>query len=458
MRDKLHEMNLKTSGHMYTVSSLTGEIKTLLEEQFPFVWVTGEISNHALPASGHCYFTLKDTSAVISAVMFKHQRRNLKFDLHNGMKVFGLARISLYEPRGTYQLIFEHLEPDGTGSLQLAFEQLKAKLSANGIFDTCHKQPIPVLSRRVCVITSPTGAAVKDIVHVATRRFPNCWIQILSVKVQGSDSEKQICQALEFANQSLHPDLILLARGGGSLEDLAAFNSESVADALFHSKIPVITGIGHETDFTIADFVADLRAPTPSAAAEMAFPDKAALQVTINQFNRQLHTRISRMVQYGKADVVQMLQRLKTPVRLVDDYRFRLEDLQIRMKNGIFRSLKDARAQVDNRVEQLDKCPLPSQVRQFRQQTRTLEERLHHHFQRRIHTFQAILNELNTKLDALNPQEVLKRGYSISLTLPEKQVIKNAAEIKADDMIQIVLSSGHLTARVEKTNGPKKNI
>ncbi|MCA1787890.1 MAG: exodeoxyribonuclease VII large subunit, partial [Desulfobacteraceae bacterium] len=244
------------TGHIYSVSRLTREIKTILEDRFPFVWITGEISNYATPASGHSYFSLKDSGAVISCVMFKNQKRNLKFRLESGLKIMGLARLSLYEPRGSYQLIFEHMEPEGAGSLQKAFEQLKQKLGDEGLFDAVHKQPIPFLPRKISVITSGTGAAVHDIINIAVRRFPNCRLEIVPVSVQGDAARDEIVYAIEAVNKRRQADVIILARGGGSLEDLAAFNCEIVARAIFTSHIPVITGIGHETDFTIADFVA----------------------------------------------------------------------------------------------------------------------------------------------------------------------------------------------------------
>jgi len=289
-------MTDNSNRQIYTVSKLTKDIKSLLEKSFPFLWITGEISNHSVPGSGHSYFTLKDNSAVVSCVMFKNQKQSLKFQLVNGIKIFGLARLSLYAPRGSYQLIFEHIEPEGAGSAQLAFEQLKKKLSAKGFFDDINKKPIPFIPSKTCVVTSGTGAAVQDILNIAQRRFSNCHIDIFSVKVQGINSEDEIVRAIELVNNHKRADLIILARGGGSLEDLASFNSELVANAIFNSKIPVITGIGHETDFTIADFVADLRAPTPSAAAELAFQDKRILTNTISNFTDNLNASFTNRI------------------------------------------------------------------------------------------------------------------------------------------------------------------
>ena len=398
----------KNTGHIYTVSKLTREIKSLLEETFPFIWVTGEISNYAVPTSGHSYFTLKDQQAAISCVMFKNQKRNLKFEPENGMNIIGLARLSLYEPRGSYQIIFEHLEPKGTGSMQLAFEQLKKKLSGQGFFDEKYKKPIPFLPSHISVITSGTGAAVRDIIIVAQRRFSNCPLEIIPVKVQGNGSENEICDAINLVNQSQKSDVIILARGGGSLEDLAAFNSEIVATAIFDSHIPIITGVGHETDYTIADFVADLRAPTPSAAAELALPDKKNLVQGILNLQKNLNTSLNKKVVLFNQTVSYLISRLKTPKAMVHDYRFRLED---------------------------DEARLTNMMKHYMQLIK-----INH-------------SKLDAKLQALNPESILKRGYSISRFVSDKKVIIDSSDVKKNDQIEVILSKGRLVTRVEKTNG-----
>ncbi|MGD2030429.1 MAG: exodeoxyribonuclease VII large subunit, partial [Desulfobacterales bacterium] len=237
--------------HIYTVSELTATIKVLLEDKYPFIWIYGEISNLRIPTSGHLYFTLKDKKAQINAVMFRGQIRNLKFMPENGMSVTGIGRVSVYELRGNYQIILEYIEPEGRGAIQLAFEQLKERLTTEGLFDEKHKKPLPFLPRKISIITSPTGAVVHDILKIINRRFPNIHIEIIPVKVQGDGSEMEIVSGLETINDRTDSDVVILARGGGSLEDLHAFNSEDVARAIFASKIPVISAIGHETDFSI---------------------------------------------------------------------------------------------------------------------------------------------------------------------------------------------------------------
>ncbi|MFC1896679.1 exodeoxyribonuclease VII large subunit, partial [Thermodesulfobacteriota bacterium] len=254
---------------LYTVSELTRAIRSLLEEALPFVWLRGEISNFHVPISGHFYFTLKDAGAQIRSVMFRGQNRSLKFQPEDGLAVIALGRISVYEPQGIYQIIVEFMEPEGVGALQVAFEQLKARLGQEGLFGPEHKRPLPFLPRKISVMTSPTGAVIHDFIKVIDRRFPSVHIEVVPVRVQGEGSEEEMVQALNTVNMCGDSDVIVLARGGGSLEDLQAFNSESVARAVFKSCIPVVSAVGHETDFTIADFTADVRAPTPSAAAEI---------------------------------------------------------------------------------------------------------------------------------------------------------------------------------------------
>ena len=273
---------METTQKVYTISELNADIKWLLEERFPFVWIIGEVSNFRIPASGHFYFTLKDEFSQLNAVMFRGQQQKLRFQPEDGMNITGLGRLSVYEPRGTYQIILEYMEPAGIGALQIAYEKLKAQLAEEGLFDEKHKKPIPFLPQKIALITSPSGAVVHDMLNIINRRFPNVHIQIYPVKVQGDGAEDEIVDALALLNQSADVDVTIVARGGGSLEDLQTFNVERVARSVFESHIPVISAVGHETDFTITDFVADLRASTPSAAAELAVPVKNELLRIVN--------------------------------------------------------------------------------------------------------------------------------------------------------------------------------
>jgi exodeoxyribonuclease VII large subunit len=456
-----HKMKTTTknnNANIYTVSALTREIKLLLEERFVFLWITGEISNYATPASGHSYFSLKDANAVISCVMFKNQKRGLKFSPESGMKIMGLARISLYEPRGSYQLIFEHLEPEGAGSLQVAFEQLKKKLASQGLFDDAHKKPIPFLPSKIFVITSGTGAAVRDIIHVAGRRFLGCHLKIVPVKVQGESAEIQIADAIRDVNLLSEPsDLIILARGGGSIEDLSAFNSERVARAIFQSKTPVITGVGHETDFTIADFVADLRAPTPSAAAELALPDKRALIQQVHRLKSSLNHAMNRKTEFFQQKIDDLNSRLKSPSRVVADLKLRVEECDARMKRHLTARVHYNKERISWLQRALEgKMPLVK-IREHRKQVAQLTAALGIFMDGRLSASMAKTREIQVKLEALNPKSVLDRGYSISRIMPGKKILMDANDAALDDQIEIVLSKGRLVTRVEKNNG-KKNF
>lgn len=448
----METMTQKDTGHIYTVSKLTREIKSLLEETFPFIWITGEISNYAVPASGHSYFTLKDEQAVISSVMFKNQKRKLTFKLENGMKIMGLARLALYEPRGSYQLIFEHLEPEGTGSMQVAFEQLKKELSDKGYFDDKHKKPIPFLPEKITVITSGTGASVKDIVNIAQRRFSNCPLEIIPVKVQGDGSETQICDAVKLVNHLQTSDLIILARGGGSLEDLAPFNCQTVANEIFNSKIPIITGIGHETDFTIADFVADMRAPTPSAAAELALPDKKNLIQRVTDLQQNLNSSLKKKIFFLYQAIHSLTARLKSPEAMVHNLRFRLEDYEIRLNNMIKHYLQFNRKQVLWLSQSLYSGSPDKKILEYRQRLQNLSLSLTHNFQKFFQNIKTDHSRFDTRLKALNPESVLQRGYSISRFVSDKQVIKDSNNVKKNDTIEVILYKGRLITKVEKSD------
>ncbi len=393
---------------IFTVSKFTKKLKLLLEETYPFIWITGEISNLFTSSSNHSYFSLKDESSVISCVIFSSQKKKLIFKLENGLKIKGMARVSLYEPKGSYQLIFEHIEPEGAGALQISFEQLKTKLSGKGLFDKKHKKKIPFISSEICIITSPTGAAVQDILNIFQRRFSNCHLVIIPVQVQGKNSDVQIARAIELANKINSSQLIILARGGGSFEDLNSFNSELVAQAIFASKIPIITGIGHEIDFTIADFVADLRAPTPSAAAELALPEKQYLKKKLNDLNFKLYSNVYKQLVNTKEKLMSLRLRIKSPLKTIDEMRIQLDDYTLHLKNILNYYLK---------------------------------------------TKNIYANSMEERLKALNPMAVLKRGYSIARTYPEQTIVTDPATIKNNDLLEIILFKGRVITKVEKKNG-----
>ena len=444
---------------IYTVSKLTAGIKAVLEENFPFVWITGEISNFSVPVSGHYYFTLKDEHAQISAVMFRGQNRNMKFIPADGMNVTGLGRISVYAPRGSYQIIFEYLEPKGIGEMQIAFEQLKTRLSEEGLFDEKHKQKLPFLPQKIAIITSPTGAVVHDFIKVAQRRYPNIHIQIIPVKVQGDGADKEIASALELLNRRQDLDVAIMARGGGSLEDLNAFNTEIVARAIFSSKIPIISAIGHETDFTIADFVADLRAPTPSAAAELAVPIKHELKQICQNLKSDIITLGYNNIDNYRIQLNQLLVRMVDPRKKLQELRLHVDDLMLRLirltKNVVGRNRElvswwAGRLQINNPQVQIDK---------LKERVEIIKSNIQYYIRIYYKTNSAKLEIQVARLSTLSPIAILERGYSITRTISDKTVVKSAGSVEIGQNLDILLARGSLVCRVgRKSINGQKNI
>lgn len=441
-------------GHIYTVSGLTREIKELLEESYPFVWITGEISNYALPSSGHSYFSLKDDNAVISCVMFRNQRKRLQFNPENGMKITGLGRLSLYEPRGSYQIILEHMAPDGVGALQVRFDQLKKQLSREGLFDEKHKQELPFLPSKVSIVTSPTGAVIQDIIHVATRRFPGIHLEVVPVKVQGKDSEHEIKHAIEAVNRMETmegSDLIIIARGGGSLEDLAAFNSETVARAVFASHIPVVSAVGHETDFTICDFVADVRVPTPSSAAEVALPEKRILANTVGGMENALCTALYRRMDQLRQHLQDLHARLKNPVIMIQEMHLKRDDLEQRLINVMAWNMSGRHEKLKWLVNALHTAGPQKKMPTLRDDTEQLNIRLSMAMAGLLQQFKTSLCAAHAKLEALSPMAVLDRGYCISRRCRDNKIIQTVSETNLGDDVEIILSKGIMFCEVEET-------
>ncbi|MFO7687065.1 MAG: exodeoxyribonuclease VII large subunit [Desulfobacterales bacterium] len=445
--------------HIHTVSELTGKIKAILEQNFPFIWITGEISNFRTPTSGHFYFTLKDDAAQIQAVMFRGQNQHLKFVPEDGMSMTGLGRISVFEPRGTYQVILEYLEPKGTGSLQIAFEQLKKKLAAEGLFDAQHKKPLPFLPQKIGLITSPSGAVVHDILHILRRRFPGLTLDIVPVKVQGDGAVAEIVAAIDLLNRLRSVDVAILARGGGSLEDLQAFNSEPVARAIFASEIPIILAVGHETDTTIADFVADLRAPTPSAAAELVVPVKTDLYRNIIEKKTLIILRFQRYIKNYRTHVDRLHARLVDPKRKIIDSRLKLDEDAGRLIRAMLTQIRMRRERLAWRSDKLsynNPAAYALKLKQGLDRTSTL---LQQSMRSRVAEPQARLRELKAKLDSLNPTAILTRGYSITRTLPERVIIRDESSVAVGQALEIVLARGSLACDVkERFKNGKKNI
>lgn len=444
---------------VYTVSELTRQIKAILEHEFPLVWVVGEISNLRIPASGHCYFTLKDPNAQLNAVMFKGPLKRLKFLITDGLAVVGLGRLSVYEPRGTYQIIFEHLEPKGVGALQLAFEQLKNRLAAEGLFDAAHKRDLPVLPRKIHIITSPTGAVVHDTIQIIQRRFPNMPITVIPARVQGGDAEASIIRALQCLGRQADAEVAILARGGGSLEDLQAFNSENLARAIFETPVPIIAAIGHETDFTIADFVADLRAPTPSAAAELVVPEKHRLQQQCREMQTRLKREMNAALSRHRIMLQNTLRRLRDPRRRVQEARLRLDDGELRLQRAWGNYIGKKQESLGRILMRLRRIHLRSALQVWHHRLKQLHYMLYHNIQYTLSIKRAKNRELTLRLKALNPANVLQRGYSITREIPSKRIVKTSKPIKIHQQVEVQLASGALLCRVEgKYHHGKENV
>ena len=443
--------------HIYSVSELTSKIKTLLEQNFPFIWLSGEISNFRMPSSRHYYFTLKDENSQIQAVMFKVQNKNLKFFPEDGMSVTGLGRISLYEPRGSYQIIMEYLEPKGVGALQVAFEQLKNRLATEGLFDNEYKKSLPFLPDAIGLITSPTGAVVHDMLHIIQRRCPGRSIDILPAKVQGDGAAEDIVSAIQLCNDINSVDVIILARGGGSLEDLQAFNTEDVARAIFSSDIPVISAIGHETDFTIADFVADVRAPTPSAAAELVVPVATELYRNLNRYLLVMFEYLQRNIKEYRLTIDNYTARLVDPRKKIIDHRLKLDDYSGRLYRAVRSVLRGCQDQFGWQQEKLIYNSPGHSVDKFREKLERLVDSLNNQCQAAISEKRTRWRECVAKLDGVNPTAILSRGYSITRTLPELDIVRDVVAVSVDQKLEIVLSKGSIHCDVKERfkNGKK---
>jgi exodeoxyribonuclease VII large subunit len=391
---------------IYTVTEITREIKSILEGNFPNVWVEGEISNYVLHSSGHRYFSLKDENAQMRCTLWRFRGDQLQFEPADGMKVIAWGYVTVYERNGQYQLDVVDLIPAGLGKLEIAFQRLKEKLFEEGLFDEEHKKPIPQFPETVGVVTSPTGAAIRDIIRIIHNRFPSVKIIVNPVRVQGVGAAEEIAQAITEFNEYKKIDVMIVGRGGGPLEDLWAFNEEIVARAIYDSKIPVISAVGHEIDFTISDFVADLRAPTPSAAAQMVVQEREKLLEEISAHIRKLSFCLVSLLEHSK-------QRLKASK---ESYGFRRPFDIITQRS---QKLDELFSQLVNRVKNY-----------FEIQSNAL----------------SLLKE---KLVALSPSSVLKRGYSITRKLPELAVIKDAGILKREDRIEVKVFKGRIKSKVE---------
>ncbi|RMF89031.1 MAG: exodeoxyribonuclease VII large subunit [Nitrospinota bacterium] len=438
---------------IYTVSELTQQIREVLEEAFfQIILVEGEISNLRTPSSGHSYLTLKDENSQLRAVIFKPQRLYLRFQPEDGMQVIARGRLTVYEPRGEYQLVIESLEPKGIGALQIAFEQLKTRLAEEGLFDQSRKRPLPAFPQKIGIITSPTGAAIRDMLQIIRRRFANVHILLYPVRVQGEGAAEEIAQGIEVFNTLYPCDVLIVGRGGGSLEDLWAFNEERVARAIFHSRIPVISAVGHEIDYTIADFVADLRAPTPSAAAELVVKNKAEILQRIETLQQRLFHAMQGKLALLRRRLSHCTERrvLTDPLNRVYTLQQRLDELTMRMERSMQRQLEQREGRFLTLERRLYLANPRARYRQQQERLLRLQEQMVQGMRHRLHLLRQRLHGVIGKLDALSPLAILGRGYSICRHLPSQEVIKSVTQLQAGDRIQVMLADGELRCGVEK--------
>ncbi len=436
---------------IYKVSELNREAKLTLEDGLKTIWIDGEISNLARPGSGHLYFSLKDAEAQVRCAMFRGANQSLRFIPQDGLQVILRARVTIYEARGSYQLIVEHMEPAGEGLLRRQFEELKAKLAAEGLFDTTEKLTLPTLPRRIGIITSPTGAAVRDILHILARRFPAVPVIIYPVQVQGEQAKHDITQALETAATRSECDVLVVARGGGSLEDLWAFNEEMVARAVSACPIPIISAVGHEVDFTMTDLVADLRAPTPSGAAELVVPDRKTWLDRVTTLQSRARNTIAQAANRHREQITRLDGRLqrRNPVLLLEQYAQRLDELAGRIGRALHQRIRMDRLRLRNAVLRIRAGNPLTLIREQRQvlagQSRQLSNAIHHVTEAE-HQRLAVLA---ARLQTISPLDTLKRGYTI-VENPQGQPVRSTQDIKEKDRITGRLTDGSFRATVNK--------
>lgn len=436
---------------VYTVSELNQDVRTLLERGFPQLWLEGEISNFSCPSSGHWYFSLKDARAQVRCAMFKNKNKSTGFTPKQGDHVLVKARISLYEARGEYQILVDTMEEAGTGALQQKFEALKKKLQKEGFFDMAVKKPLPELPKQIGIITSPTGAAVRDIISVLKRRFPAIPLLIFPVSVQGNNSAREIANAIHTLDSSDLCDVIILARGGGSLEDLWSFNEEIVARAIFHCHTPIVSGVGHEIDFTIADFVADVRAPTPSAAAELVAPDvEEALEVLTNLQRQMTRLMKARLAEQSRL-FIGLSHRLKHPSRQLNELTQQLDELELRLSTALRHQINYKRADLQQLSSRLSHLSPASALSQHQQTLSYLKRSLHNSIKRHIENKSQQLKTTANSLHMISPLATLDRGYAIVVSRNNNCIVRSYNDVKPRDEIEVKIANGQLSCTVNKT-------
>jgi exodeoxyribonuclease VII large subunit len=443
----------QSARRILTVRDLVSAVRTQLEREYTDVWVEGEISNYRPAESGHLYFTLKDDGAQLRVVMWRTQARLMRFKPDNGMQVIARGRITVYDQRGELQLSAEYLEPKGAGALQIAFEQLKAKLAAEGLFERDRKKSIPRLPRRIGIITSPRGAALQDMLNILRRRHESVGILVFPAQVQGDAAASEVASGVKYFNRAKNVDVIIVARGGGSLEDLAAFNDEGLARIISSSTIPVISAVGHETDFTITDFVADLRAPTPSAAAELVIESKRMLEEQVENLRRRLarsarfqllqaRQRITELSQHGA--FAKMREAIRRREQRVDELTYRLAQAEAKM-------LRDQARRLDVAGNKLRHLDMRLQLQYLQKQLGTHTAAMHVAIDNGLTRRRASLNHLTAQLEALSPSSILQRGYALVFDA-QGNLVKDAARVKVGEEITAQVAKGKIGSVVKTTS------
>jgi exodeoxyribonuclease VII large subunit len=439
--------------HIYTVSALTREVRDRLETYFSLVWVSGEVSNLRQPVSGHYYFTLKDAGAQLRAVLFKGNHQHMRFKPQEGSQFLFRGRLTVYEPRGEYQLVVDYLEPLGQGALAQAFEVLKTRLQDEGLFAPELKKPLPFLPRKIALVTSPTGAAVRDFLRLLGQRFPNVEVLIYPVKVQGAEAAGEITQALDDLAGYPGVEVIVLARGGGSLEDLWPFNEEVVARAIHRCPTPVVSAVGHEVDFTIADFVADKRAATPSAAVELVVPDSCELKRRLARLGASLAGILARRRDMARQHLNLMARRLPDMRRSLVDLRLRLDEraevLVRRFRRAMTRQDQALRLATSRLFLQSPRRSLTA----ARQRLAQAAQMLGQSFCRRQTEQRRHLEYTQSRLEQINPLAILARGYAVATLLPGESVIRNATQVAAGAPIRVRVAQGRMDCEVKEVSG-----
>ena len=441
-------MRQQQANDIISVSELNRQARSMLERNLPSVWLEGEISNLAAPASGHLYFSLKDKNAQVRCAMFRGANRSLQFSPQNGMAVLIYARVTLYEARGEFQLVAEHMEAAGEGALRRQFEALKARLGAEGLFAEEHKQALPALPGSIGIVTSPSGAAVRDILHILRRRFPSIPLVIYPTPVQGAPAIKGIVSALQAADGQ--HDLIILARGGGSLEDLWAFNEEAVARAIFATTTPVISGVGHETDFTIADLVADVRAPTPSGAAELAVPDRSDWLRHLQQLNRRTLRSAGLVLSQFIGKLQQAEHRLSrcSPAAVLQQRALLLDDLSSRMSQNVKQNIEFNRNKINNLINLIKLNSPQRKLQREQERLRFCQSGLQAGIRQTLEQCAHRLALQGSKLHAISPLATLDRGYAIVSDTSGGKVITSIGSVKTGQTVSTRLADGEFAATV----------